>query len=127
MRISPELKAEVRKEAEALREQATDIELERLNFNRLEPMSRSYCIYGQIAGDCRSQRATELLKACATPYSESLYVRPAKLREEKRRKVTFEPKALTYFSPIEVYIVNEGAKRENLVSYLKGETSELEL
>ena len=48
-----------------LKEHATKEELNKLNFTYFDPQSPTACIYGQMAGQCTSIRANELMnKSC---------------------------------------------------------------
>lgn len=50
----------VRKEIISLKKKATSEELCKLNFSTLAPSNTEKCIYGQMTGDCDSDRAREL-------------------------------------------------------------------
>ncbi|MDL5044618.1 hypothetical protein QQ054_00965 [Oscillatoria amoena NRMC-F 0135] len=121
--ITEELKALVRQEADNLKIHATTQELSYLSFQTIDPDQIFNCIYGQMTGDCTNFRAVELLNYCAVPYSNRLdiYEQPRK-QEFKRFFLMNNP-----FSAIEFYIYQIDAKNENLISYLKGETDNLEL
>src|SRR5690606_22686038 len=116
--ITDELKRLVKNEAELLKKYATDEEILRLSFDGLDPMRGNKCIYGQMAGDCYSRRAIELLNLCAKPYSQRLggYVESGDDLFEKYYRA---------FSPIELYISLDGARNKELISYLKDETNTL--
>lgn len=128
-----QLKEDVRKEAEALRVHATIEERERLDINRLDSTDRRHCIYGQMTGNCFSERAAELINNCAITHFENL---PDTL-EEITSFVTEKPKYFldtradpwlsSTYSAIEAYILLPEANNENLISYLRGETETLEL
>lgn len=137
------LKTLVIKEATKLKELATPEELKKLRFSNLVSTSSRDCIYGQMTGNCYSNRAGVLITSCAEKvYSvdsdleyqaKSIYdkVKPngkPKLDEDGGR---FETE-YEWFSPIEVFInynqwgdgtpVNSG----RLIDFLKGETETLE-
>jgi len=52
----------VTKEAINLKANATQEELDNLNFNCLLPSDSTQCIYGQMTGNCDSKRAVELIR-----------------------------------------------------------------
>ena len=51
---------EVKAELDNIKSRATETEIARLNFEAFEHDSRTACIYGQLTGNCDSQRANEL-------------------------------------------------------------------
>jgi len=118
--ITDELKALVKDEAEKLKKYATPKERGCLSFEKLSGLNASHCIYGQMTGDCFSERATELLNKCAKPYSSQLfgYARTSSSTFIQNR---------AFFSPIEVYINLIGAKRNYLIDFLKGKSKTLNL
>lgn len=114
-----QLKEDVKKEAEALRVNATAEELGRLDFDRLNPNSATRCIYGQMTHECDSPRATELITKCTKTYIEAASdIHRIKLNEKF---------AEFRWSPIEFYILQDDARNANLIAYLRGETETLEL
>lgn len=127
------LKDDVRKEAENLRKYATKEELEKLDFDKLDSSDRTRCIYGQMTGNCFSQRSAELINNCAITHFEELpdaveemigYVIEKELFFLQKRTDPWVP---TSYSAIEAYICLPEAKNANLISYLRGETETLEL
>jgi len=56
---------EAEKEARQLRELITPEEQSRLILRHFNPKTIQNCIYGQLTGNCYSERAVELLTACA--------------------------------------------------------------
>lgn len=135
-----DLKADVKKEAEALRVHATKEELEQLNFNKLFPESIYGCIYGLMTGSCNSKRAVALIESCACRYvkdcnltevSEAGFARiQRKVNGSKVDGFSQERTGngfIFHYSAIEAYILLPEARNENLIAYLKGETETLEL
>jgi hypothetical protein len=128
-----QLKEDVRKEAEALRVHATKEELAKLNYSHLDTTDRRYCVYGQMTGNCYSQRSAELINNCAITHFKEL----PDTMEEMIIGVTEKPKYFldtridpwlqSTFSAIEAYILLPKANSANLISYLRGETETLEL
>lgn len=134
-----QLKEDVRKEAEALKQHATKEERERLSMIKFSPSHYDGCIYGLCTGDCFSDRATELIAACCVRYFHNnsitsikregfkgvvKRVNGATVEDLKSARKFVEPK---YYSAIEAYILLPEAKNANIISYLRGETETLEL
>jgi len=111
---------DVKKEAMALRKHATKEEIGKLDFENLEPLSVTRCIYGQLTGECDTPRASQLIRQCAPVLFEI-----ADFNERGPIPVT----EFQYYhsSPIERYITGKGAKNKNLIAYLKGECNDLVL
>lgn len=119
--ISEELKTLVLTEANNLLIYATKEERDKLDFSLLDGQDPWLCIYGQMTGYCNGDRAFELVKLCGIPYSESIIIL-------KRATSFIEFGQLRYqrnFTAIELYINRKGAKNEELIAYLKGETDTL--
>jgi hypothetical protein len=134
-----QLKEDVRKEAEALRVNATKEERGRLSFDKLKPRREDGCIYGQMCGSCHNVRSVTLIQECTPRY----------FKDEGFTRITFEGfegiqervngetvdnfiedrtnLKVGHFSAIEAYILLSEANNANLVSYLRGETETLEL
>lgn len=53
--------SDVMHEIEMLKEHATLVEKERLDFKQFDPADIQCCIYGQLTGSCESNRAKELM------------------------------------------------------------------
>jgi len=137
-----QLKEDVRKEAEALRIHATKEERERLKIEKLNPTHMDYCIYGQMTGNCFSERAAILIDMCCSRFfkndampgifspEKSLdrvlrNVNGTSVHEFVKERVGVSEDA--HYSAIEAYILLPDAKNANLISYLRGETETLEL
>jgi hypothetical protein len=134
-----QLKEDVRKEAEALKIHATKEERERIRLELFVAESRDGCIYGMTSGDCFSCRAIELIQLCCVRYFENLdfteipnegfagilkRVSGATVKDFKQGRLRRDP---THYSAIEAYIMLKEARISNLISYLRGETDNLEL
>jgi hypothetical protein len=115
-----DLKAEVTLELFRLKDNASDNEKKRLNFKTFDPSTGVGCIYGQLTGDSSSQRAKELLCACAKPFSKwiSIYAPP--------KANVFKISARDY-SPVEFYIVQHPQTNEQIIAYLKGGSNKITL
>ncbi len=122
-------------EAKKLKDNTTLEERYQLNFSTLKTKKRDSCIYGQMTGDCFSERAIELIEASC----EKVFNR---IKDENNvRKICGElngsPKGKprtnswspVYWSPIEIFIDEEinqtNGNNERLVDYLKGNTDTL--
>lgn len=130
---------DVAKEAKALRKHATKEELAKLDFKRLDPHSSYSCIYGQMTGNCVSERANDLISKCAKKLIDfkeyagwdisdaietAVDKKPTKIFLSRHRKENI----LNFISSIEAFIMlNDDSKNENLIAYLKGETNDLKL
>lgn len=136
-----QLKEDVRKEAEALRVHATKEERGRLDFKEFHQQGQRSCIYGQMTGDCFSERAAILINQCTPRYfnrdvfpfmwgekinmnriSENLNgIKVSDFVKERTRA------SGASFSAIEAYILLPEANNANLIAFLRGETETLEL
>jgi hypothetical protein len=113
----------VKQEINNLKKYAKKEQLEKLDFNRLIPESDKFCIYGQMTGNCYNDEAAELIKKCCkveTSYG-SIYRRFSNPVDFKAREYS------SYHTYLEHFIYNYKHNNENIVKYLKGEISELEL
>lgn len=114
------LKQLVIDEATKLKLHATTSERDMLSFESLNPDKVSACIYGQMTGNCWSERATFLMNTCASPYAVLLSgsVRP--------NSKIFSVGASRDFSPIEVFIAkNNETANHLLISFIKGQKETL--
>lgn len=126
-------------EATKLKENATHLEKNRLNFKEFDAVSKERCIYGQMTGYCYSERAYELIRKCAVRIYDThktwfnsdtigyLNGAPSKLK-------TPENRGEFYHSPIELFVLimlKHGQKlnwfknNKILIDYIKGERSDL--
>lgn len=136
---------DVKKEAVALKENATAEELERLDFNTLDPEDYTECIYGQMTGSCLEERACELIFNCCARYvttgrnedlgSDSFMQLCRQINGSKIRGVdnpvqlleTREDSIIEHYSALEAYIMTPFAKNKNLIDFLKGNRKDLVL
>lgn len=124
--ISKALVKEVCKEAAKLRENATSRELNKLAFSSLNPQSPERCVYGQMTGGCYSPRAEELIRRCASLVIDAgNALSNVSCKWERGRKKELHESNV--WSPIEVYIVQDGADNKTLIRYLKGKLETLDL
>ena len=115
---------EVQIELDTIKQKATKKEISKLNFDNFRHYSRGYCIYGQMTGDCNSNRAKELYKKnyCSIPISSYT---PFKLHCFVLGDI---------YTPLEKYLYmvatedgNKSYKHKEIISYLKGEINKIEL
>lgn len=133
--ISQKLVDEVVIEATRLRVAATDDERSGLNFDTFNPMEPRSCIYGQMVGHCSRPRAVFLIKKCAatihkvSPYLglDEVECRLPKATKKEFVETRSKQGALWLFSPIEIYIAQEGADNQQLIDFLKGKRKTLDL
>lgn len=118
------------KEAGKLKIFATEKELSHLSFEKLNPDNQKTCIYGQITGDCFSNRASELILKCAERiYEKSIYY-PELNGAPKKDILEFRFHSLyKCWSPIEVFICKlenrNSGNNKKLIQFLKSEVDTL--
>jgi len=110
----------VKVEATHLREYATKTEKERLSFACLRPSNISSCIYGQLTGNCSSERAIELAPKILDTW-ESINIGPSESIPYDNFKDLKVEKG-NYYTALEIYIMTKGSKRKKLIEFIKGET-----
>lgn len=134
-----QLLQDVRTEIEFLKTKLTQKERERLNFRTFNSNERGSCIYGQISGDCRNERAKDLIQECCKrvwhqyKHSRSKGITPGSTFTEVRSLLNggLKPEMirhnLDFISALEGYIQLKGAKNKEIIDYLKGKTEILSL
>ena len=139
-----QLKADVEKEARALRKHALPQEKENLRFGAFCSDGAMSCIYGLLTGDCRSERAAELIYTCCPRYFVNQRTGLlSKVGHREAVKVvngtkiegvstasglrSHRAKEIRHFSAIEAYILAPNARNANLIAFIKGETNTLKL
>jgi hypothetical protein len=129
---------DVKKEASALRKHATKEELDKLGIEILNPHSTDDCLYGQMTGYCRSERAVSLITKCCRRFlsikalDAMLSAGDSKtalteIRKHVNGTKSEEPRRIKFISAIETYIGTPFAKNKNLIDYLKGNRNDLVL
>lgn len=133
---------EVMAEIEAIKTNATEEEKSRLDLLTFNPKHPRRCIYGQMTGDCRTVRATELiLKGCKRyMYNDfNNYPNPDITLERNFIPVKKVSNGTTvnwdmalggdliYLSSLETYIVTPYANNKDILAYIKGEIDTLTL
>lgn len=120
-------------EATKLKQEAKKGELRHLSYKKLSGCSRHECIYGQMTGNCESDRAYELITKCC----ERVYIPTNDYFSDKLAgRLNGKPKQLKdpgnrleyYVSPIENFLFkhkkeveDNSPKVRQLVAFLKGE------
>jgi len=114
--------AEVMTEIEHIKAHATTQEVERLNISFFDHNSPEHCIYGQMTGHCKSERAKVL---CPKVYSGIGGVSNSKWR--KFSEQNFD-KLYGEYTPLEKYLyMTKWLMHRGIIRYLKGETQKLKL
>lgn len=128
-------------EATLIKKEATRDEINNLNASTFDPESYNNCVYGQMTGYCSSERATELIYNCCQRYfdmpkSNDFPIRggfesispfangakPAGVRNHIDLYSTRTWYKIQHFSALEAYIQLPGAKKSELISFLKNES-----
>ncbi len=141
---------DVRAEIDAIKQNATREELDRLNESYFIPDSPTRCIYGLMTGHCDTSRAKEIMdKSCIRQmdYSKPKSDAHVHIDElfaqglvngsyDQRRWLSKDTHNKSihitnwyYLSALEGYVMtNEGKEKgPEIIAYLKGEKEELEL
>ncbi len=141
---------DVAKEARALKKMLTPDEINKLDAASLNPRSYNKCIYGQMTGDCRSVRASELIfnacqRFCHQPNGDLVgagwdekggsfsnlkkningkNIDGVNNHTDLRLKREYE---IEFYSSLEAYIMLPKSKKANLIAFLRGERKDLVL
>lgn len=134
-------------EVELLKIHATEEERQRLDEKDFNPDSVFYCIYGLLAGNCKTRRAKELMDLCC---KRIMNLEKYQLQEKPLRGSVYQDKIFqvngeytgetwkdetrngyyrdfTYISVLEGYIFLKDAKSAHIIQYLRGEVPTLKL
>ncbi len=113
--------AEVMTEIEHIKAHATTQEIEKLNISFFDHNSPYSCIYGQMTGNCHSDRAKEL-----SPKVYGYIGGDSLLEWRNFRKQNFE--SGEQYTSLEKYLYSGSwTIHRNIIRYLKGETQKLKL
>lgn len=138
---------DVMHEIDALKEHATPQEKLNLSFSSFDCTHPEYCIYGQLAGVCYSERAKDLMDKCCIrvmniedgansiinvpiegdefningSYEGQTWTEPQKWNEGHYYR------SYKYLSALEGYICSARANNKGVISYIKGEINTLTL
>lgn len=111
----------VQEELDTIKEKATKEEISRLNFEEFYYLGYDQCIYGQMTGDCGSQRAVEIYPK---KFSELIDLFSTEI-------VKFSAHDFSRgnsFTPLEEYLcMVKPEQHEKLIKYLKGEIETIKL
>lgn len=138
--------ADVMHEIEMLKKHATKKEKEALNFATFDPFYENNCIYGQLTGNCRSERSKKLMDlACKRVMNldnganellnQSFIKIVSKINGEYTGQTWIEKyegdgyayRNWSYLSALEGYINLSKAKNKQIIAYIKGEIDTLKL
>lgn len=140
----------VEHEVKTLKKIATKDELSKLNITKFNPTYNDRCIYGQMTGNCGSERAKNLMdEACIIvtnskkglhsgilDFDGQAYTKIKKFINGKNTGQGWnndgsddhrESRNYGHLSALEAYISLKGAKPKNIISFLRDETKELVL
>lgn len=129
---------EIKQEINLIKKHATTEEIENLDFETFNPDVERQCVYGQMTGNCRSPRASVLIRKCCKRFVIRDGVGKAKIgyraiielingiksSKEDLGTAAWDAK---YFSALETYILFPQTKNKKVISYLKGERDTLSL
>lgn len=135
--------ADVTHEIEMLKLHATEEEKRKLNINRFSPNRAETCIYGQMTGDCRTDRAFSLMElSCTRTFDlqeSDLCQNDSFTTIQKLINGAFKgqgwdstdnninSRSWRYLSALEGYIQINYGSHANILSYIKGEIDTLKL
>lgn len=136
-----DLVADVLTEVTNIKQYATAQEIANLDFEDLHPNHRNRCVYGQMTGDCNSERAAQLIEKCTPRFFEYGIIPPFGGTEINMARVAENvngtkvngfvvertTRFFVHFSAIEAYILLNNAQNENLINLIKGNTQTAEL
>ncbi len=123
----PSLNSLVTAEAKALVANASNGELSKLSLDDLRASRRDRCIYGQMTGDCFSDRAINLIELCANRVYNVIpdsFTISGTLNGTPKGKQRYK-----YWSPIEIFIampINQSnGNNKMLIDFLTGKRKTL--
>ena len=110
--------SEVVSEINHIREVATPEEKSKLVLEKLDVSSPYFCIYGLMTGHCLSNRAKEITPKKYTYLTTDSYC----------DDFSFKTKGIKGFTAMEKFLmISNNQEIENILSYIKNETSELNI
>ena len=122
--------SELEREIQFLKDNLTDEEKGRLDFDALVPEDPSFCVYGQATGECFSKRAGELIVSLdpivmyegVGSYGFVDVVNAKQFRAAKLRLID----QYISFTALELFIVNSrDGDNEKIIQFIKGELNEM--
>jgi hypothetical protein len=106
----------VREELDTIKERATKEEISKLDFTTFNKQLEKFCIYGQMTGFCSSGRAKEIMEKTFYRISAHWPIHELTLG------------VFPLYTHLEYYLLHADRKTEKeIIQYLKGEISEIEL
>ena len=131
---------EITQEIENIKKFATDKEKQKLDFDTFNADIPSFCVYGQLTGDCESDRAIKLIRKCCKRYFNfskyGLNVEDEFTFKDIKESVNGDKmpdnfkikyRNYEYHSLLEGFIKLKNANNKNILSYIKGKTTKLVL
>lgn len=133
---------DVRTEVESLKANATPEEISKLNINKFNYDRKDNCIYGQMTGSCESARAKELMDSACVRVTDATYFQSDHSFDVQVKNINGEYTGQTWLEPygdgsyrrkygmismVEFYIFLKGASPKNIIDYLRGYVTELDL
>ena len=118
---------EVCNEINTIKERATKKEIGRLNFDKFEHANIEKCIYGQMTGDCGSERAKDLyMKSLDAVPKPNIYAKHDENGNDVYKFKDLDLERGDYFTYLESYLFTCSRKtQKEIIEYLKGESTEL--
>lgn len=123
---------EVIEEIHAIKTHATDEEKSKLDFHTFSPYNSQNCIYGQMTGECRSERAVKLIELCCKRlYSineSEINGTDINLLVEDAKSNGYEYKSFgeKWMSLLE-HFIQHYSDNYRILNFIKGKTNELNL
>ena len=110
---------EVITEIKHIKKYATEVEINRLDFKTFNGFIAKSCIYGQMTGNCHSERATEL---CSKSIHEITIMKDGTVLINENTDTVIRLTAM------EKYLFHSSRKQHRkIINYLKGECDKLDL
>ncbi len=121
-----------------LKQHATPEEIDNLSIENFNPRTPSGCIYGQLSGDCASQRAKSLMDVSCIRVmdldcegvdgilhkdieDEEFNINGKYEAQTWNDQSSWSGRTFRYLSALEGYICTKDAKNKEIIQYLKGE------
>lgn len=120
----------VKEELDTIKRLATSEEIAKLELSTFDPHTPSKCIYGQMTGECSSDRAKELfpkiLDITTMSNTDETYkdIKDTIYFYDKKDK---KNRYSLIFTPLEVYLPLRTTNVKQIIEYLKGERDQITL
>lgn len=110
---------EVKKELRTIKRRATPQEKSQLDLSTFNFDDGDHCIYGQMTGDCYSNRAKHLMpKSYSQIFQPSAGVTDLNQRVNYKHLATKKGKS---FTALEIYLFDNKSDHAKIIAYIKGE------